>query len=136
MFPYKYCRLHYLLNKIISLTVSSESSYNTIIAFACNAKYFAIVWVNVVVSFWTVKSFLSIFYHSLPRKHWTRIRFFIRHLGKSFFSVLFIVKFLVYDHNMSCALEINSNSGFKWEHGESSSSTTKNISTITMPMTT
>ena len=48
-------------------------------------------------------------------------------LENVFVSVLFIMKFLLCDHDMPFALAINSNGGFKQEHEKSCSSTTKNM---------
>ena len=47
-----------------------------------------------------------------------------------------VLKFGVIELGMSCALEINSNGGIKGGYVESCPSTTKNISTTTMPMVT
>ena len=65
---------------------------------------------------------------SLPRTRITRIGLIsLETLASVFVSFLFTVKFLVCEHNMPCALAINSNSGFEREHVESCSSTTKKI---------
>ena len=64
--------------------------------------------------FWTVKSFFINFSSFVTQKACDQDQVFLLDaLANLFFSVVFIVKFLVYDHNMPCALEINSNSGFK-----------------------
>ena len=49
---------------------------------------------------------------------------------------VYVLKFGVIELGMSCALEINSNGGIKGGYVESCPSTTKNISTTTMPMVT
>ena len=48
-------------------------------------------------------------------------------MANLFVTVLFIVKFRVYDHHMSCALEINSNDEFQREPVKSCSSINKNV---------
>ena len=120
--------MYYLQNKETSLTVSSECFYNTITAFACKAKSFAIACVVVVflllvgvsVMHWQ-KFFINFLSFAAQKACVTRIRLFsLDTLANVFVSVLFSVKFYVYDQNMPCALEINSNSGFKWENVESS----------------
>ena len=103
--------------------------------FACNAKSFAIAVIVFFSSSFlpvfqkrTGRRFFVQFYYSLPRKRVTRIGFTsLDTLENYFVSVLSIIKLRVCKHDMPFALEINSNSGFKQEHGESGSSTTKNI---------
>ena len=74
------------------------------------------------------KVFLPMFYHSLPRKHVTRIGLFsLDTLTNVFASVFFIVQFRVCDHNMPCALEINCNNGPYEGDVKSCPSTTKNM---------
>ena len=93
-----------------------------IFVFACDVKVFAIA--NVFLSFFfpydffgrTGKSLLRVFHELLLQMGLTSTgTYFVDTLAK---SNVFLLSFRVWEHDMSCALQINSNSWCKWASGQ------------------
>ena len=100
--------------------VSNAKSFATAILFF----FFLLVLLPYAVFGRTDKSFCCCFITRYPASVWS---YSLDTLANLFISVPFIVKRRVCDPNMPCALEINSNGGFKQEHVGACSSIAKNI---------
>ena len=123
---YNYIRilLHLRLMQLSLLSFSFLRLRVTVLAFLWSFYFFFSFSYSSLFLDGLVKLFLSNFRQLFLQTCVTKIKSPSLYLPTNYCLRL---KFCVWEHGMSCALEKNSNSGFKRVHNESCSSNTKNI---------